>query len=606
MIRFCPECGTRRVEDAPFCEQCGHAFGAAEPSVATEAPGPAVAADETADAGPARAGVSKVATEPGRRRLPRRRTMAIGAAAAALAVAGVGAWWTGMIEMPGSEQAGSADLDLALMPIAFGERCGFVDSTGRMVINPQFDSAAFFSRTTGLAPVMMGGKWGLIDREGDFVVNPQYDGIIPIHGESSFVVRIGDRFGIVDSSGAFVVNPQFDAIGGFDSDGRALAGTGGRHGLIDRRGNFVVPPQFDEIASDTRPNGDVRYFVSGLAAARSGDRWGFIDGSGNWVVTPQFASALAFDDDGLAAVQVMSGPAQAADQPQPGTPSPAATASTDPVAPAGPNGAVPPPPPPPPGPPRTVTIPGGETAVLPPNIDVPLDPSGNLIMNTGDSITVSNGVVTGFTPGPGTVLPSSSGSAPKTQPAGNWGYVDRRGRLVIQPRFASAGGFSGAGLAPVQLEGRFGYVDRTGTMRINPQFGAARDFVQGPGGWIAAVAVDPEPGQTGESRRRWGLIGQNGSFRAQPQFDHLEDFDANGRSVARVGENVGLIDETGRFVVAPTFNSLILLPGARNYLYTRSGGVTTGANVLEIGWIDSGGRVLSTARGAMCGMGTPV
>lgn len=603
MARFCPECGTARDGDASTCANCGYVFSSdAVPE--TEAPSPATEPAATTvmpTEGGAETGQAQPVAAAAPSSSPARRRALLGAgAAAALVVAGAGLWWTGTIDIPGlpgrSGEGAGGDLDFSLMPIAFGERCGFVDSDGRMVINPQFDSASFFSRASGLAPVLMGGKWGLIDREGQFVVNPQYDGIMPVEG-GRFVARIGDRYGIIDGSGAFIVNPQFDMIGPFDADGRAYAGTGGRHGLIDRRGNFVVSPQFDEIASDMGPNGEVRYFVDGLAAARSGDRWGYIDHEGNWVVTPQFASAGTFGENGLAAVQVMGG------GPQPPAAQPAA-APGSPAAAAVPAETVPPPPPS--GPPRTVTIPGGETAVLPPNIVVPLDPQGNLIMNNGDSITVSNGVVTGFTPGPGTVIPSAAGSSPKPGSSqGNWGYVDRRGRLVIPARFSSAGSFSGAGLAPIELDGRFGYVDRAGSIRINPQFGAARDFVSGPGGWIAAVAVDPQPGQPGGARRRWGLINQTGAFRAQPQFDDLGDFDSNGRSVARVGENVGLVDETGRFVVQPIYASLILLPGARNYLYTKSGGVTTGANVLEIGWLDRGGRVLSTARGGLCG-GSPM
>ena len=41
-------------------------------------------------------------------------------------------------------------------------KSGFIDKTGRIVINPQFDLPAFFSE--GLAAVFIGGKWGYIAR----------------------------------------------------------------------------------------------------------------------------------------------------------------------------------------------------------------------------------------------------------------------------------------------------------------------------------------------------------------------------------------------------------------------------------------------------------
>src|SRR6266508_5961755 len=53
-------------------------------------------------------------------------------------------------------------------------KTGFVDTKGRIVINPQFDSAADFSE--GLSVVWVGKKVGYINTKGDFVINPQFDG----------------------------------------------------------------------------------------------------------------------------------------------------------------------------------------------------------------------------------------------------------------------------------------------------------------------------------------------------------------------------------------------------------------------------------------------
>ncbi|PSO79918.1 MAG: hypothetical protein BRC51_06045 [Cyanobacteria bacterium SW_12_48_29] len=42
-----------------------------------------------------------------------------------------------------------------------------------MVINPQFDYAGEFSE--GLAPIKISDKWGYIDKTGEMVINPQFD-----------------------------------------------------------------------------------------------------------------------------------------------------------------------------------------------------------------------------------------------------------------------------------------------------------------------------------------------------------------------------------------------------------------------------------------------
>src|SRR5215208_5754955 len=60
-----------------------------------------------------------------------------------------------------------------LFVVTQGGRQGYIDKTGKMAINPQFERAYGF--TEGLAPVMLGGRIGYIDTQGKFVVNPQFE-----------------------------------------------------------------------------------------------------------------------------------------------------------------------------------------------------------------------------------------------------------------------------------------------------------------------------------------------------------------------------------------------------------------------------------------------
>ena len=50
---------------------------------------------------------------------------------------------------------------------------------------------------------------------------------------------------------------------------------------------------------------------------------------------------------------------------------------------------------------------------------------------------------------------------------GKWGYIDRAGKVVIQPRFYEVQWFSG-GLAQVQIDGKLGYIDRSGSYVWKP------------------------------------------------------------------------------------------------------------------------------------------
>ena len=47
---------------------------------------------------------------------------------------------------------------------------GYIDPSGKYVINPQFDEAGDFE--DGLAPVRIGAKWGYIDKTGKYIWGP--------------------------------------------------------------------------------------------------------------------------------------------------------------------------------------------------------------------------------------------------------------------------------------------------------------------------------------------------------------------------------------------------------------------------------------------------
>ena len=65
-----------------------------------------------------------------------------------------------------------------------------------------------------------------------------------------------------------------------------------------------------------------------------------------------------------------------------------------------------------------------------------------------------------------------------------WGYIDRNGKIAINPQFGEAELFS-QGLAAVKVKDKWGYIDRSGTLMVVPQF----EFADGFKGGLAAVAV---------------------------------------------------------------------------------------------------------------------
>jgi hypothetical protein len=53
-----------------------------------------------------------------------------------------------------------------------GDKLGYIDNQGAVVIKPQFDDAYPFRE--GFAAVMVNKKWGYIDKFGNFAISPQF------------------------------------------------------------------------------------------------------------------------------------------------------------------------------------------------------------------------------------------------------------------------------------------------------------------------------------------------------------------------------------------------------------------------------------------------
>ncbi|MDX6271744.1 MAG: hypothetical protein QOD28_2967, partial [Acidobacteriota bacterium] len=88
------------------------------------------------------------------------------------------------------------------------------------------------------------------------------------------------------------------------------------------------------------------------------------------------------------------------------------------------------------------------------------------------------------------------------------GVIDKTGRMVVSLQQVDLAGFFSEGLAPVQTSSqppRFGFIDRTGKLVINPQYDAARGFEEG----LALVMVE----------RKYGFIDKRGRMVVKPQFD---------------------------------------------------------------------------------------
>jgi hypothetical protein len=124
---------------------------------------------------------------------------------------------------------------------------------------------------------------------------------------------------------------------------------------------------------------------------------------------------------------------------------------------------------------------------------------------------------------------------------GKWGYIDRTGKIVINPQFDQPGDFHG-GIASVELNGRTRYIDKTGTTAFTLPFALSGEFREG----LAGVCT---------GKKRCGYADRSGNLVIEARFDQVEPF-CEGLAAAAVGGRWGVIDKSGKWVVRPRFRSL--------------------------------------------------
>jgi len=320
---------------------------------------------------------------------------------------------------------GGGSPSLELIPYRSGDKWGYLDNEGKIVINPQFSQANVFM--DGVALVRSSeNKYGFISLDGKYLINATYKAASPFSEGLACVVPEDGKPQFIDEKGnvKFTVNEA--RYCGIFSEGYAAIGVeskeGVKWGFINKEGKTVVNPQFDGVSP----------FKEGLAGVAKVDKekgetlWGFIDHKGAIIIHHQFRGWSASFNDGLAMVS------------------------------------------------------DGEKIGY-------VDSEGKYVINPqfDDAGEFRNGLapirqgdLCGFIDKEGKIVinpqfnavENFSGSmAAVSSSDGKFGYVDKDGKFIINPQFQRASDFYG-GIAFVQSADKWGIIDRDGKYIVNPQF----------------------------------------------------------------------------------------------------------------------------------------
>jgi hypothetical protein len=99
-----------------------------------------------------------------------------------------------------------------LAPFRTEGKVGYIDRSGKVVIEARFDAAQGF--TEGRAAVCLQGMWGFIDRTGTAVIAPRFERARQFKGEGLALVTEGTRASYIDPTGAVVFTSELPGLGG--------------------------------------------------------------------------------------------------------------------------------------------------------------------------------------------------------------------------------------------------------------------------------------------------------------------------------------------------------------------------------------------------------
>jgi hypothetical protein len=135
-----------------------------------------------------------------------------------------------------------------------------------------------------------------------------------------------------------------------------------------------------------------------------------------------------------------------------------------------------------------------------------------------------------------------------------YGYLNRRGKVVIPIAFESASEFTNGKAIVKPKGGSFQLIDLTGTLLHSYPF----DFVGNYGQGMLTYKKSKDG--------KLGYIDEHGRTVIEPQFSNAEPF-VDGRAIVSISENnidrYGLIDRNGHFVIKPNYNHIINLGEGR-------------------------------------------
>lgn len=352
---------------------------------------------------------------------------------------------------------------------------GYIDKKGHLVVRKSINhSLHSFSDGLAIEQVWNRAKafYRFIGRDGRTVIKGPFEeasrfseGLAAVKPAATLTKEGDDHYGFINREGKYVIPPKYASARPF-ANGRAAVSNGKDWGFIDPTGRAVTDFVYDQVLD----------YSEGLAAVSYNHKVGYIDLHGQWAILPEYAAGASFSD-GLALV----------------------------------NGS------------QYIDKTGRMVIRDIENIGFPHDPELQIPLANLPIYSENLAVVLRSEPGypvyeGGTLGTFSQGLAAAKKGA-KYGFIDKTGEFVIEPKFDCVYPFSD-GMAVVSINGLFGYINSSGSIVISPKSKRAFLFSEG----LAAVSMD---------MWHWNYVDKSGSQITRRTFCSPKPF---SEGLAKVGE----------------------------------------------------------------------
>lgn len=164
-----------------------------------------------------------------------------------------------------------------------------INTMGEIIFKLQ--SNIYLNYENGFSSFRSGNKFGFINNKGEVVIEPKFDLVVSGFNKEGFaIIKENKRYGTINISGEYIIKPKYLSISKYKEHVLSVTNVNYKSGVIDKYDKIVIEFKFESIAE----------FSEGLACFSEKDKCGFINKNGEVVIEPKYHSLWGFHN-GLSA-----------------------------------------------------------------------------------------------------------------------------------------------------------------------------------------------------------------------------------------------------------------------------------------------------------------